>query len=82
MLHEKVSGSRLESRIKCHGNVNKMPSTFDTFTECPLPQRLPHFAACRIIAIFGIALIAIESRITYHGLSLSFHSEHSIELFV
>lgn len=39
VLHEKVSGTRLESRTKCHGNVNEVPPTFDTFTECPLPQR-------------------------------------------
>lgn len=46
VLHEKVSDTRLESRIKCHGNVNKMPSTFDTFTECPLPQRLSSSLCC------------------------------------
>lgn len=29
----------LDSRTKCHGNVNEVPLTFDTFTECPLLQR-------------------------------------------
>lgn len=39
MLHGKVSGTRLESRTKCHGNVNEVPPTFDTFTECvPFPS--------------------------------------------
>lgn len=28
-----------ESRTKCHGNVNEVPPTFDTFTESPLPRR-------------------------------------------
>lgn len=58
-LHEKVSSdTRLESRIKCHGNVNKMPS-IDTFAEC-LSFGAFHFAARRAISLSRESWIANE----------------------
>lgn len=79
MLHEKVSGTRLESHTKCHGNVNEVPPTFDTFTECPLPQRT--FLATRsIIAVFEIARITSDhNRVSnYYQTTLSLFTRSAI----